>query len=44
MRKAQEILLLNHTLSATNALQYGLITEVVSFDQLETRVKIWLIN
>ena len=44
MRKAQEILLLNHTLSATNALQYGLITEVVSSDQLETRVKIWLIN
>lgn len=39
MRKAQEILLLNHTLSATNALQYGLITEVVSSDQLETRVQ-----
>ena len=39
MRKAQEILLLNQTLSASSALQYGLITEVVSFDQLETRVQ-----
>ncbi|MGY5392590.1 enoyl-CoA hydratase/isomerase family protein [Acinetobacter sp. NigerLNRRAM0016] len=39
MRKAQEILLLNQTLSAISALEYGLITEVVSSDQLETRVQ-----
>ena len=39
MRKAQEILLLNRTLSATSALQYGLITEVLSSDQLESRVQ-----
>ncbi|NCI79251.1 enoyl-CoA hydratase/isomerase family protein [Acinetobacter kanungonis] len=39
MRKAQEILLLNQTLSAISALEYGLITEVISSNQLETRVQ-----